>query len=303
MSVLFLILAFLSLIAAIVGLIKPKIFRWKKATRLRLILILIPSTLIFLILCGVFAPPLTPEEKATMEQKRLEAKAESDAKAKTKAEADAKKKAEAEANKQADADAKAKAKAEADAKKQMEAHAKADADAKAKADADAKAQAKADADAKAKAEADAKAQAAIDAAKNPNWNTKEIDAMKSGNMQLGIKMLKAIGEIPQGGIANSGQIAKVPWNYYGKPYVFTGKVGDIQDYPPGSDWAQNGILSQIVFHADDGTIIDLFASVGSGDIKNGSQVTVTAYPVGVLEVENKLGGKNTQLAVVTNKVQ
>ncbi|MDR6883078.1 hypothetical protein [Bacillus sp. 3255] len=139
--------------------------------------------------------------------------------------------------------------------------------------------------------------------KNPTWNVKDLHADKNGNLALGVKMLKATGDIPQGAEVPAEDVLKTPWNYYGKPIKFTGTIGIVQDYPPGSDFVKSGVLSQVVFTATDGTIIDLFSTVASGKLKVGNQLTLVAYPVGHVEVENKLGGKTTQLAVVTNKVE
>lgn len=38
----------------------------------------------------------------------------------------------------------------------------------------------------------------------------------------------------------------------------------------------------------------------TGDLKNGDTVTLYGYPVGLADVTNKIGGKNTQLVIVGN---
>lgn len=197
-------------------------------------------------------------------------------------------------------DADAKAKADSVAKAKADAEAKAKADAKAKAEADAKAMA--EADAKAKAEADTKAKA--EAAKNPKWNVKDIYVTENGNFPLAVNLLKAVGDISQQNptIADAGDVFKAPWNYYGKAVKFTGTVGIVQDYPPGSDNAQIGLNSEVVMFTDEGTIIDIFSMVPSGKIKVGDTLNVAAYPVGLVNVQNKMGGNTDQLAVVTNNL-
>lgn len=161
---------------------------------------------------------------------------------------------------------------------------------------------KADADAKAKADAEAKVKAAADKAKNPTWNVKEMLVEKNGNIPLAVQMLKAIGEVPAGQDTAAGDVLKTPWNYYGKPIKFSGTVGIVQDYPPDSSFAKGGIQSQVVFSTGDGTIVDLFAMVPSGKLKVGDTISVVGYPVGHAEVQNKMGGNTTQLAIVTNKL-
>lgn len=58
----------------------------------------------------------------------------------------------------------------------------------------------------------------------------------------------------------------------------------------------------VVGQAPDGTILDIFSMGASGDIQVGDQITVVAYPVGLVTVDNKLGGQTDQLALVTNKL-
>jgi predicted nucleic acid-binding Zn-ribbon protein len=196
---------------------------------------------------------------------------------------------------------KAKIEADAKAKVEAEAKAKAEADAKAKADADAKA--KADADAKAKADADAKA-IEEQAAKNPNWNKKDIYVTDNGNFPLAVNLLKAVGVISKQQITNAdaGDVFKAPWNYYGKPVTFSGSVVIVQDYPPDSDNAKIGLNSEVIIVADDGTYIDIVGTISSGKVKVGTGISVIAYPIGLVNVTNKLGGKTDELMVVTNKL-
>ncbi|AOZ93620.1 hypothetical protein [Paenibacillus crassostreae] len=200
--------------------------------------------------------------------------------------------AEADANDAVDA----KAKADEKAKKEAGKKAKEEAEKKAKEEAAAKK--KAEEEAKAKAEAEA----ALARSKNPEWNTAELDAMENGNIHLAIDMLKAIKNEPVTPIqADAGSVFKTPWNYYGKPVEFTLYVAIVQDYPPDSETGQIGMLSEVVGTTEDGTIIDVIGLVPSGDIAVGDEITIVAYPVGHVTVDNKLGGQTDQLSVVTNK--
>ncbi|NRF95731.1 hypothetical protein HQN89_33430 [Paenibacillus frigoriresistens] len=250
-----------------------------------------------MIIAGITASSLQSDKekafRAADNAKRQEAKV-------AMAKVEEQKKADEDKKKQEDeqrveADAKAKAENDSKIKADKEAQAKLDQEAKIKADANAKA--------KKEEEAKARAIAEEEKVKNPIWNVKDLHVDKNGNLALAVKMLKAIGDIPQGTEAAAGDVLKTPWNYYGKPIKFTGTIGIVQDYPPGSDFAKSGIISQIVFNDMDGTIIDLFSTVASGKLKVGNQFTVVAYPIGQVEVENKFGGKTTQLAVVTSKVE
>lgn len=192
--------------------------------------------------------------------------------------------AEADANDTADA----KAKADEKAKKEAEKKAKEEAAAKKKAEEEAKAK--------------AEAEAALARSKNPEWNTAELDAMENGNIHLAIDMLEAIKNEPVTPIqADAGSVFKTPWNYYGKPVEFTLYVAIVQDYPPDSETGQIGMLSEVVGTTEDGTIIDVIGLVPSGDIAVGDEITIVAYPVGHVTVDNKLGGQTDQLSVVTNK--
>lgn len=161
---------------------------------------------------------------------------------------------------------------------------------------------KAKEEAKAK-EAEAKTKEKEEKAKNPSWNKNETDAMKNGNIFLAVDMIKAIKEIPVGEATDPAIVIKTPWNYYGKPISFTGSVAVVEDFPPGSDQGKAGIAADVVLQTNDGTIVEFFSMVPSGDIKENQQLTVTGYPVGRTEVDNKLGGKFTHLIVVTNNLK
>jgi hypothetical protein len=115
-------------------------------------------------------------------------------------------------------------------------------------------------------------------------------------------MLELMPGIPEGKIISPENVVKSPWEYYGEPLIFSGYVEAAVDHPPGSSWAQVGVLSQIVITADDGTIVEFWSANSSGDLKYDDYSTITGYPIGRTEVENALGGKDTHLIVVTNNL-
>lgn len=139
----------------------------------------------------------------------------------------------------------------------------------------------------------------------PTWNTKETDIQKNGNVQTAVKQLQSAGDIKQKAESlEPAAVAKAPWNYYGKIVKMTGQISDIVEYPIGSDWSKllGGKESgQIVMSTNDNTIVDMFVVGSTGNLKNGQTVTLYGYPVGLSDVENKLGGKTTQLFIVGNK--
>lgn len=138
----------------------------------------------------------------------------------------------------------------------------------------------------------------------PTWNTKETDATKNGNVNVAVQLIKANGNLKT--IATSpspAAVAKAPWNYYGKVVKITGQIADIQEYPVGSDWSKSlggKEAGQIVIASDDGTITDMLVVGNTGDLKVDDTVTLYGYPVGLSDVDNKLGGKTTQLFIVGN---
>ena len=100
----------------------------------------------------------------------------------------------------------------------------------------------------------------------------------------------------------TGDVVKAPWNYYGKVLQFRGEVAIVQEYPPRSDVSKllGGAATEIILVAADDTIVDFFITGSSGNVRVGDVVTIYGFPVGLLDVENKMGGKTTQLAVVGN---
>lgn len=138
----------------------------------------------------------------------------------------------------------------------------------------------------------------------PTWNTKETDIEKNGNVQVAVKQLESAGDIKQKAEAlEPSAVAKTPWNHYGKIVKMTGTIVDIAEYPIGSDWSKSlggKEAGQIVISTNDGTIVDMFLVGSTGSLKNNQTVTLYGYPVGLSDVENKLGGKTTQLMIVGN---
>ena len=117
-------------------------------------------------------------------------------------------------------------------------------------------------------------------------------------------MLKVTGDISQNAEkVPPGDVMKTPWNYYGKSISFSGQIGFVQDYPPGSNFEKMGILSQIVIGTEDGTHVDLLLTVPSGNLKVGDNITIPSVPVGIFDNDNKTGGKTQVLATVTNKLK
>lgn len=135
-----------------------------------------------------------------------------------------------------------------------------------------------------------------------NWNTKDIDAIQNGNIPIAVRKMKADGDIKNMATATSLEdVAKRPWDFYGKVIECTGEVGVVQDYPPGSDFSKimgGQSCAEVVMETNDGTIVDAFISGSSGSLRVGQLATVYGYPVGISEVPNKVGGKFTHLIIV-----
>jgi hypothetical protein len=123
-------------------------------------------------------------------------------------------------------------------------------------------------------------------------------------LPLAINLLNVMGDISQQGITvDAGEVFKAPWNYYGKPISLSGSIAIVQDYPPGSDQANAGYQSQLVFMTQDNTFIIALSTLPSGTLKAGDDIKVVGYPIGITSVDNKLGGKTDELVIVTNKLQ
>ncbi|KMY44867.1 hypothetical protein AC622_12095 [Bacillus sp. FJAT-27916] len=137
MDDLFIVLFLLSIVALIVGLIKPSlVLKWlpeNKRKRKSALLIFGAAAILFFVLIGVTAPPVeeNTNSDSQAEQQQEEAKEKEEAKAKADEEAKAKEEAKAQAEAEAKAQAEAKAKEEK-AKKEAEEKAKAKEKAEAK---------------------------------------------------------------------------------------------------------------------------------------------------------------------------
>lgn len=140
-----------------------------------------------------------------------------------------------------------------------------------------------------------------------SWNKTDINAMSNGNISVAVEALS----LAQSSVGNSvseqpQKVIKAPWNYYGKFIKFTGLVAVVQDFPPGSD-ISNALNTEtstdVVIETDDGTIVEFFGAVSSGDLQVGDQVTFYGYPVGTAEVDNKMGGSFTHLLIVGNAIE
>lgn len=148
-----------------------------------------------------------------------------------------------------------------------------------------------------------------DETKSLEWNTEDMNVETNGNIEIAVELLKSLSaeSIKKQAItADPAIVMKSPWKYYGKIVKFTAEVGLAQDYPPGSDESQvlgGTEVGELVIANDLNAIIDYLHIGSTGDIKVGDRVTVYGYPVGLGEVENKLGGTTTQLVVVGKVVE
>lgn len=142
----------------------------------------------------------------------------------------------------------------------------------------------------------------------PSWNTEDLDILSNGNMLVAWKLLKALSASDTKENAESispGAVMKAPWKFYGKIIAIQGTVGIVQDYPPGNPItkALGGEVGEVVMMAKDATIIDYMQLGSTGDTKTGEFVTVYGMPIGQVEVENKLGGKTTQLVLIGKLIE
>lgn len=139
-----------------------------------------------------------------------------------------------------------------------------------------------------------------------DWNKTEIDVMSNGNIQIAVEALSSNSFSESEAIEQEAEkVIKTPWEYYGKFMKFTGIVAVVQDFPPGSDTSialNTDTSTDVVIETDDGTIVELFGSISSGNVKVGDQVTIYGYPVGTADVENKMGGFFTHLIIVGNSI-
>ena len=137
-----------------------------------------------------------------------------------------------------------------------------------------------------------------------DWNTSENDAAENGNIAVAVNWIRRNSNLRQRAIAPQPQmVAKTPYNYYGQIVKLTGTVAVVQDFPSGSDFGQSlggQNASDIVTMTADGTIVELFCMKSSGNMRIGDAVYLYGYPVGVTDVQNRLGGNDVHLIVVGN---
>jgi len=137
----------------------------------------------------------------------------------------------------------------------------------------------------------------------PTWNTKEVDALKNGNIATAIQLINASSANTRTGSVNpaAADVYKDPWNYYGKIVKITGQIAIAQDYPPGSDISNamgTTTAGEIVLASDDGTFTDYLIAGSSGTAHVGDTVDVYGFPVGLVDAPNKMGGTTSELALV-----
>lgn len=135
---------------------------------------------------------------------------------------------------------------------------------------------------------------------NLNWNKSEIDATKNGNILIAAQLVAKDSNLAaKAEQANPDEVIKRPWDYYGKVIAFTGQVGYMQDYPTESEFGQafNGDAFELVMTSGD-TIVDIIGKGSTAGISDGQTITTYAYPVGVTEVPNKVGGSFKHLIVI-----
>lgn len=139
------------------------------------------------------------------------------------------------------------------------------------------------------------------------WNFKDINVKTNGNIQVAVIKLRDYANSKDKAIqVDVENIFKRPWEHYGKIVKISGQAVIVQDYPPEGDIAKafGGSAGEIVLVAGNGsTLIDFVIAGSTGNVKVGDQIAIYGYPVGLIDVQNKLGGKTTELAVVGNKVE
>lgn len=138
------------------------------------------------------------------------------------------------------------------------------------------------------------------------WNTKDEDALKNGNIQLASKLLLGLDnkELEKAKMkVSSALVLKTPWKYYGKYIDFSGTIGMIKDYQPGSDISKNIAQGKECFEVhiitdDDMVLVGFFGIGSSGKLKEGDSFELRGFPVGLIQNTNVLGGKISELVVI-----
>ncbi len=134
-----------------------------------------------------------------------------------------------------------------------------------------------------------------------DWNTRNPDALKNGNISRAATLFKASDPGHAELLPEAEPVWKAPWRYYGQWLCLAGTVETVTDYPPGSDVAKvlkTESPSEVLFVTADGFFADFLLMNGSGQVQSGKEVTACGYPVGRAEVPAPSGGTSTNLVLV-----
>ena len=145
--------------------------------------------------------------------------------------------------------------------------------------------------------------AAMASAADTGWNKTDPNALTNGNIHRAVSVLRSSNFTKEDAVNEDAFVVmKTPWNYYGTLLAFSGVVGVVDDYPPGSDVSsilQCDDASEIVITSNDGeTIVDMFLRSSSGRIRVGDYVTLYGLVVGRAEVDNRMGGTFSHLIII-----
>jgi hypothetical protein len=144
----------------------------------------------------------------------------------------------------------------------------------------------------------------------PQWNTTDMDVATNGNLAVATSLIRSNGVARAGAkTVDIGTAAKAPFRYFGDVYQFSGTIGLIQEYAPGSAASQafgGGVVSEVVLVDSTGRSsvpIDYVMLASTGNVKEGDQVIIWGHIVGMIDATNRLGGKTTELAVIGKEIQ
>lgn len=125
------------------------------------------------------------------------------------------------------------------------------------------------------------------------WNFDDTNVETNGNVEVAIALLQDIDQL-DAPIHDVEPIMRAPWKWYGTLVCFVNVVALIQDEP----LEQGMEIGDVVTASGDGHIVEYLLLGGSGSIAVGSRVKLCGFPVGRMQVDNKLGGKFTHLMIV-----
>ena len=129
---------------------------------------------------------------------------------------------------------------------------------------------------------------------NREWNFDDSNAETNGNMELAAALLSEGADVAGAPVEDVEPIMRSPWKWYGKAVCFVNTVHLVQD-----ERVEEGVvLGDVVTVSDDEHIVEYMLLGGSGDVRVGQRIKLCGFPVGRMEVENKLGGKFTHLIVI-----